>query len=337
MKYNFNKVRNLLFLGGGPIMAQLIKEQSFFSVIVITAERFLNEVVLEEGVTFKELLIQKKIHYIVSEDINIDMGVNKYITHDTVGLSISAPWIIKQEFIDKFLDGKLINLHTSLLPKYRGGGGPTWKILNGENKGAYTVHFITTGIDDGDVIAHDEFRYPENCKYPEQWNRIDVKMCVKGVLSILKTIHLGNDFERIKQDQNVSVYFPRLNSKFQGYIDWKWSAIEIVSFIHAFSFPFEGAKTFIDNRLIKIRLATVGVKEYFHPFMHGLVIRKNRNEIAIAGLNYEILITDVVDEYGNTIFNKIRLGDRLYTPLSVLEEAFIYRAQYGSKGLITKK
>ena len=328
MKYNFNKVRNLLFLGGGPIMAQLIIEQSFFSVRVITAERFLNEVILEGGITFKELLIQKKVPYLLSEDVNIDMGVNKYITHDTVGLSISAPWIIKQEFIDKFLGGKLINLHTSLLPKYRGGGGPTWKILNGENIGAYTVHFITTGIDDGDVIASDEYQYPTNCIYPEQWNIIDVKMCVKGILGILKTIHVGNDFEMIKQDQNVSVYFPRLNSKSQGYIDWKWSAIEIVSFINAFSFPFEGAKTYIDNRLIKIREASLGMKEYFHPFMHGLVIRKNQNEIAIAGLNYEILITDVVDEYGNSMLNKIRLGDRFYTPLSILEEAFVYRAQY---------
>jgi hypothetical protein len=48
----------------------------------------------------------------------------------------------------------------------------------------------------------------------------------------------------------------------------------------------------------------IGSNRYYHPFMLGLVIAKNENEIAIAAFNYEILLTGVVDKQGNSIWIK---------------------------------
>jgi methionyl-tRNA formyltransferase len=335
-KHNFGKIGNLLLLGGGPIMAQLIKIQNFFPIKVITAERFLNEVIDDKNVTFKEFLVSEQVEFLVSSDVNYDEKVNEFISEDTLGLSISAPWIIKQVFIDKFFNGALINLHTSLLPEYRGGGGPSWKILNGEEKGAFSIHFITTGIDDGDILFSEEYEYDNDCIYPNSWNLTDNRKCIIGLNNVLEMIFDERDFDRTSQNHELSVYFPRLNSISQGYIDWRWDAFEIVSFIKAFSFPFEGAKTQIEGKLIKIRSAKLGRKKYYHPFMHGLIVRKFENEITVAASNNEIVLTNLTDNNDYDCLKKLRLGDRMFTPSLLLERAFIHRAIYDASGLINK-
>lgn len=337
MTYNFGNIDKLLLLGGGPIMVSLLQTSIPIDIVVFTANRFLDESFSNENKSFRNFLDDRDIEYYVSDNINSDSSVDQFITSNTLGLSISAPWIIKQGFIDKFVDGKLVNIHVSLLPEYRGGGGPSWKILNKEVKGGFSIHFITTGIDDGDILLMQSYLYPENHLFPRDRDSLDTAQCVEGLEMFLSKVFSNEDFTLTKQDENRSIYLPRLNTKVQAFIDWDWSREEIVSFVNAFSFPHEGAKSFSNRTLYKVRSISLGVNRYFHPFLKGLIIRMQDGIIAIAHTEGEILIHDLVNEFDESCKNDIRLGDRFVTNRDHLDNALTYRAVYNANGLKANK
>lgn len=331
MIYRFGIVSNVVLLGGGPIMVKLIQSSSIpVEYTVFTAERFLKDKVLDSDLTFQQFLEQKKINYFISENINSDSNINEFIGPSTLGVSISAPWIIKKPFISKFSNRKLINLHTSFLPDYRGGGGPSWKILNRENTGAYTIHFITPGIDDGDIILNKRYNYPAECINPENWDNYDVIESVNGLSDLFSRILKNDNFELISQNENESVYLPRLNTKQQAFINWNWSREDIVSFVNAFSFPHEGAKSYCNGLKIRFMSAQLGLSRYYHPFLQGLVIRLIEGKVIVAHTQGELVFENLVSESESF---KISLGDRFVTPMIDLENALDYRAIYNSKGL----
>lgn len=71
-------------------------------------------------------------------------------------VSVSSPQIFKNALIDVPRLG-CINLHGAILPRYRGILPSFWMLANNEKKAGVTVHFITKGIDDGEIIAQKEF------------------------------------------------------------------------------------------------------------------------------------------------------------------------------------
>lgn len=314
-------------------MVDFLKQSKSLEIVVFTAERFLSSKIDLQGTIFEDFLKQKNLPYVVSPNINNDQRVDEFIDECTLGLSISAPWIIKQSFIDKFEKGKLINIHSAKLPEYRGGGGSTWKILNGEKKGGFTIHFITTGIDDGDIVYAQEYEYPEDCIYPEQRDKIDLEKCKKGLTHLFDKIEKNESFSIESQHEEISGYFPRLNTEKNAFLNWDWKIDDIVSFVRAFSYPYEGSKTYCNGRLYKLKMVKVGRKSYFHPFLNGLVIRKNESELVVAHTEGEIIINGIADVDGNEALSKIRLGDRFQTEKSKIEEAMNFRAIYTAKGL----
>ena len=77
-------------------------------------------------------------------------------------------------------------------------------------------------------------------------------------------------------------YWPRLNADQDGKIDWSWSVKDVVLFIKAFSYPFNGAFSFVNKNKIKIFDANFSTKKKFHPFQNGLIFRENKYEIFVA-------------------------------------------------------
>jgi hypothetical protein len=77
-----------------------------------------------------------------------------------LGISVFYDRIVPPEFIERF--GRLLNLHNSPLPRYRGVSPINWALKNGEPKHGVTIHEITPGVDDGPVVAQLEYSiYPE--------------------------------------------------------------------------------------------------------------------------------------------------------------------------------
>jgi len=114
-----------------------------------------------------------------------------------------------------------INVHASLLPKYRGAAPIEWAMINGEQVTGITTMQMNAGLDTGDILLASEVKIGDDMILPELRERL---MTV-GANSLLKTLYkLQNDgLQPIKQDDSLSTYAPMLK-KDTGLIDWNKSA-----------------------------------------------------------------------------------------------------------------
>ena len=75
-----------------------------------------------------------------------------------------------------------------------------------------------------------------------------------------------------------ATYYPRLNSKKDSWIDWNMNSKELERFIDAFDDPYFGAKTKINNKIVKLKKVQLHGGEVIpHNFMSGLIIRNDKN------------------------------------------------------------
>ena len=135
---------NILHIfGGGPLVdfARRKAEGFGYRVVVRTSPRF------ESSIDATEY--GSDLH--VGETIFEVMALGPQPTSGDIGLSLSSPWIIPQNVIDLF-DGNLFNLHAQPLPRYRGAGGQSWRILMNDFAGGVSLHQLTSKVDGGEVV-----------------------------------------------------------------------------------------------------------------------------------------------------------------------------------------
>jgi methionyl-tRNA formyltransferase len=218
------------------------------------------------------------------EDVNNIEAVNLIESYSpSYIISIGCRNLIKADFLRKFYN-KVLNIHTTPLPEYRGAASDSWMILNGEwgLKKYGCLHFIDQGIDTGDIIEK-EYYDISNFSYP-----IDVfkaRMSVFKNLVVKGLIKLGqDDFVPEKQNSNLATVFPRLQTSRDGHIDFKnWTGIDIIKFIYAFGYPFPGAFCFLTGVKLNILNAEFLSGSEYHPFANGLIVGKNyKNEYKIV-------------------------------------------------------
>ena len=128
-----------------------------------------------------------------------------------------------------------INLHTSLLPEYRGAAPINWVLINGENKTGVTTFFINEKIDQGDIILQKKINLDQNITAGQLHNL----MIYDGIEIVNKTINLidENDVQLIYQSKKDEFKAaPKLNKELQK-INWQKSIIEIHNKIRGLS-PF---------------------------------------------------------------------------------------------------
>ena len=178
MNYSFGKIEKIIFLGGSSILLDTLKNlNTSIQKVVFTSERFSEEYI--NGKKFKDRLNALNIKFYIVENINKDEDLKKEVIQNcTLGFSVSASWIIKQNIIDLF-SGKLVNLHGARLPQFRGGGGISWNILQGNRLDGFVFHFITTSIDDGTIIEYEEFIFSDSCKTPLEYYEYKNKRMVE--------------------------------------------------------------------------------------------------------------------------------------------------------------
>lgn len=116
------------------------------------------------------------------------------------------PVIIKNAWIKLFPKG-IINIHTSLLPKYRGRHPVDWAMEKKEKEIGITIHYIQDGtIDTGDIILQDSVSY-----HGEGYNKVIKKLATKipdMVKCVIKQIECGCAYRR-KQNEDVASYYPK--------------------------------------------------------------------------------------------------------------------------------
>lgn len=140
-----------------------------------------------------------------------------------------------------------INVHGSLLPKYRGAAPIQWAVLNGDKKTGVTTMYMDVGMDTGDMILKEEVEIGEDETTGELWEKLS-KKGGKLLVETLKQIEEGTA-PREKQGNEFSVA-PMLN-KDMSKIDWNnQTAQEIKNLVRGLN-PIMGAYTFLKDKKIK--------------------------------------------------------------------------------------
>ena len=338
---NFGIVDQYILFGGGPLLcltAGKLKQDSF-SVFVVTSERHSVEQITINGNSNKliQTLKNDDIDFDISKNPSQDSRILNRITENTIGISFGAAWIFKKQFINRF-NGRLLNCHGSRLPQDRGGGGFSWRILRDDRTGVSLIHQIVPEVDAGNIILFNEYIFPNSCRYPIDYQTHSTTQYQALLNTFFALVKNEKSFELIAQQEYLSSYWPRLTTDVHGYVDWNWTLKEIERFICAFDDPYDGASTFLNDKKVRLMKCHSSINDgVFHPFQKGLIYRITGGNICVATEEGTLLINEVLDEDGVDMKQRIRVGDRLYTPMKYLEEAKQFRAMYTPKGLKEKR
>lgn len=135
--------------------------------------------------------------------------------------------ILPKEILDYPRYG-CVNVHASLLPKYRGAAPIQWSVIRGEKETGVTTMYMAEGLDTGDMILKAATPIGETETYGELHDRLSV-MGAELLAETIDRIQMG-DAPREVQKEEDSCYAPMI-SKETGHIDWHCSAEEILNLI----------------------------------------------------------------------------------------------------------
>lgn len=141
-----------------------------------------------------------------------------------------------------------INVHGSLLPKYRGAAPMQWSIIDGENVTGITTMYMAKGLDSGDMLLKAEVEITDE----DTFATIHDKMAVTGANLLLDTLDQleAGTLERIPQDHDAATYAPMI-TKETGHIDWSKNRQDIINLIRGLN-PVPAAYTIYEEEVLKI-------------------------------------------------------------------------------------
>lgn len=168
-----------------------------------------------------------------------------------------------------------INVHGSLLPKYRGAAPIQWAVLNGDKTTGITTMYMDVGMDSGDIILKEETEIGENETTGELWDRL-AKIGAKLLVKTLEKIEDGTA-PRIPQDNNFSIA-PMLDKEMSK-IDWKnKSANEIKNLVRGLD-PIMGTYSYLNGKKIKIwKVEALPEKNNENNLENGTVIKSDSKD-----------------------------------------------------------
>lgn len=140
-----------------------------------------------------------------------------------------------------------INLHASLLPKYRGSAPINWAIINGEKVTGVTTMLMDEGMDTGPILLQKEVGIRDD----DTAGSLSERLAIEGADLLIKTIDmLKNNQIRATPQSGEPSYAPQLK-KSDGLIDWSRPADRLYDFIRGVT-PWPGAYTFLEGERITI-------------------------------------------------------------------------------------
>ena len=331
----FGPINRLVLLGGGVLLRRLClwARSERFLVHVVTAPRHAEEVI--DGNSLTKFLEHHGVPFLVTSKIDTP-AVREFVgaPHEAFFLSLGAAWIFKPSTIEEVFGNKLFNLHGTRLPQNRGGGGFSWQILTGNRFGFCVLHTVDGGVDTGDVVAMEEYLYPATCRKPIDYELIYIERNFRFMIDFIEDHRsVATQLCSIPQSECFSSYWPRLNSKINGWIDWSMSARDIELLICAFDDPYCGAQTTLDGRVVHLKSACLNRQDgAFHPYQSGIVYRKGPSWLCISLNGCAMVVESITDSAGVSCFDSVAVGDRFTTPYRMIEQSRA-RPVYTADGL----
>ncbi len=207
---------------------------------------------------------------------------------------------------------KAINVHASLLPRYRGPAPIQWVIINGENETGVTTMLMDEGLDSGDILLQQALPIlPEDTSAT-----LHDKLALEGACLLLETLEKLSTAKLapIAQDPAAAFYVPMLRKK-DGHINWGLPAKDIANLIRGIN-PWPGAFTFCGDTRIKIYKSTCLDKESREA--PGTVLRSFADEMRVATGKGTLLIEELQGDSGKCLATKDYLCGCSIEPGTVL-------------------
>lgn len=181
-----------------------------------------------------------------------------------------------------------INVHASLLPKYRGAAPIQWAVINGEAVSGVTTMYMAKGLDTGDMILKEETVLDEK----ETGGSLHDKLSVIGANLLIRTL---NELEagtavRIPQDDSQAGMYAKMLDKHMGEIDFSEPAVKIERLIRGLN-PWPSAYTKFGGKTCKFWAADVTDERY--EGAEGQVVAKTKDSFTIKAGEGALIIREL--------------------------------------------
>ena len=281
---------NIVFMGtpdfAVPSLKMLIKEHNVLAVVTQPdkpkgrgkklAFSPVKEVALENGIEVLQPVKVKDGTFVkelmrFDADVFVVVAYGKILTEEVLALPKYG----------------CINVHGSLLPKYRGAGPIQWSIINGEKKTGVTTMFMEKGLDTGDMLIKTEM----DIEPEDTYGTLADKMSLIGAETLEETLELLKEgkLKPEKQNNEQSTYAPMI-SKETECINWDDSAENIKNLIRGLN-PEPGAYTIFNGDILKIWRAETTDKQYdlkpgtiAETFKNGFIVASGKGGLSVKEL-----------------------------------------------------
>lgn len=228
--------------------------------------------------SFKNYVLDRKLNFIEYDSLKDETFLNtlKDLNLD-IAVVCSFNYKIPKAMLDISKDG-FINVHPSLLPKYRGGNPYSAIIMNGEKESGVTLHLMDEGFDTGDIILQKSFKINPNETMGTLFNKTNF-MGMDMLVEVLQNYELGI-LNRTKQPEGE---FPVGNgiSDEDLFIDFNKKPDEIERFVRALN-PFLNASCMFRGIHVKVYWAETAYDFNPHNLEAGQIAKIEKDKIFIA-------------------------------------------------------
>ncbi|MEE0959309.1 MAG: methionyl-tRNA formyltransferase [Lachnospiraceae bacterium] len=234
------------------------------------------EKALELGIpVYQPVKLREQENYELLKSINPDVIV-----------VVAYGQLISKEILDLPRYG-CINVHASLLPKYRGAAPIQWAVIDGEHESGVTTMKMDEKLDTGDMIMKTVVELDSN----ETGGSLHDKLADEGAKLLVKTLKAIEDGTAIytKQDDSQMTYAKKLTKEL-GHIDFSMDAKQIERLIRGLN-PWPSAYTSFEGKTLKIWAAKVSDEQY--DALDGTIVEVSKNDFTVKTAQGSLIIKEV--------------------------------------------
>lgn len=315
---------NIIFFGSAQFavapLCALISARHKISLVVTQPDRKKGRHLIRSATPVKQEALRHGLELFQPENINGNVSLQALrVRRPDLFIVVAYGQILSTELLEipKIMP---VNIHASLLPKYRGAAPVNWALINGENETGITIMKIIRKMDAGPVILQE----PVPIDAQDDAITLEEKLSQAGSVLLLKALSAIKEdkYRLLPQDEKTASMAPKLK-KNDGLIDWHKPAVKICDLVRG-CVEWPGAFTHYQGKLIKIYKAEVGSKvlkflsskvgEITEVTKNAIVVTCGEGNLAIKELQIEGRRRMAIEEFISG--HKISVGEILSSSTS---------------------
>lgn len=272
---------NIVFMGSAefavPSLTALARSGQKISLVITQPDKKRNRGMKIESTPVKTAALSLGLDIFQPADINSQESV-EFLRGSRADLFVVIAY--GQKLSGEILSLPAVmalNVHASLLPRYRGAAPVNWAVINGEKETGVTLMKMNSRMDAGPLLASKTLAIqPKDTagSLLEVLSGYAAEILINGIASIE-----SGSYELASQDENLVVLAPKLSKK-NGLIDWSMRAESISNLIRG-CVPWPGAYTYFNGKILKIHAAEVFVRGNTGS-RPGTVVQADGDDLVIA-------------------------------------------------------